>query len=148
MRLGYSAYSPLPEAFFEDPKAFEKKPVGAGQFKVDSIKTTPRSCSQSSPTSPAPSKANVDKLTFRVYQDPAAAYADAVAGSLDYIDDSNIPSDQLIGEAYKSDFPDRTARSASSSSSWLDLVLLHTTRSYKDKARAAQGILDARSIAS
>ena len=39
-------------------------------------------------------KPNVDKLTFRIYQDAAAAYADAVAGSLDYIDDSNIPSDQ------------------------------------------------------
>ena len=30
VRLGYSAYSPLPDVFFADPKAFEKKPIGAG----------------------------------------------------------------------------------------------------------------------
>ena len=52
----------------------------------------------------------MDKLTFRIYQDPAAAYADVVAGSLDYIDDSNIPPDQFVGDAYKSDFPDRTSQ--------------------------------------
>ena len=52
----------------------------------------------------------MDKLTFRVYQDPAAAYAEVVGGSLDFIDDSIIPPDQLVGEAYKNDFPDRTLR--------------------------------------
>ena len=52
----------------------------------------------------------MDKLTVRVYQDPSAAYADAVAGSLDYIDDSNIPLDQFVGDAYKNDFPDRTSQ--------------------------------------
>ena len=64
-------------------------------------------------------KANVDKLTFRVYQDPAAAYADAVAGSLDYIDDSNIPSDQFVGDAYKNDFPDRTSQRESLVMGWI-----------------------------
>ena len=49
----------------------------------------------------------MDKVTFRIYQDPAAAYADVVAGNLDYIDDSIIPADQLVGDAYKSDLPDR-----------------------------------------
>ena len=64
-------------------------------------------------------KANADKLTFRVYQDPAAAYADAVAGSLDYIDDSNIPQDQFVGDAYKSDFPDRTSQRESLDMGWI-----------------------------
>jgi oligopeptide transport system substrate-binding protein len=118
VRLGYSAYSPLPESFFKDPKAFEKKPVGAGQFKVDSISNTEIVLSKFAEFSGA-NKANVDKLTFRVYQDPAAAYADAVAGSLDYIDDSNIPSDQLVGEAYKNDFPDRTSQKESLVNGWI-----------------------------
>ena len=61
----------------------------------------------------------MDKLTFRVYQDPAAAYADAVAGSLDYIDDSNIPQDQFVGDAYKSDFPDRTSQRESLVMGWI-----------------------------
>ena len=55
VRLGYSAYAPLPDSFFADPKAFEKKPIGAGPFKLDSI-TTPSSCSASSPTSAAPTR--------------------------------------------------------------------------------------------
>ena len=64
-------------------------------------------------------KANVDKLTFRIYQDPAAAYADAVAGSLDYIDESNIPQDQFVGDAYQSDFPDRYSQRESGRISWI-----------------------------
>ncbi len=35
VRLGYSAFAPLPDSFFADPKAFEKKPIGAGPFKMD-----------------------------------------------------------------------------------------------------------------
>src|SRR5829696_2908912 len=119
VRLGYSAFAPLPDSFFADPKAFEKKPIGAGPFKVDSISNTEFVLSKFADFS-GTKKANVDKLTFRVYQDPAAAYADAVAGSLDYIDDSNIPLDQFVGDAYKNDFPDRTIQRESLSTGWID----------------------------
>jgi oligopeptide transport system substrate-binding protein len=118
VRLGYSAYAPMPASFFADPKAFEKKPIGAGQFKVDSISNTEIVLSKFAEFSGA-TKANVDKLTFRIYQDPAAAYADAVGGSLDYIDDSNIPSDQLVGDAYMTDFPDRTSQRESLVLGWI-----------------------------
>jgi oligopeptide transport system substrate-binding protein len=118
VRLGYSAFSPLPDSFFADPKAFEKKPVGAGPFKMDSISNTEFVLSKFADFSGA-KKANVDKLTVRVYQDPAAAYADAVAGSLDYIDDSNIPQDQFVGDAYQTDFPDRTSQRESLVNGWI-----------------------------
>lgn len=118
VRLGYSAYSPLPDSFFKDPKAFEKQPIGAGPFKMDSISNTEFVLSKFADFS-GTTKANVDKLTYRIYQDPAAAYADAVAGSLDYIDDSNIPADQLVGDAYKNDFPDRTSQRESLVMGWI-----------------------------
>jgi oligopeptide transport system substrate-binding protein len=118
VRLGYSAFAPLPDSFFADPKAFEKKPIGAGPFKVDSISNTEYVFSKFADYSGA-TKPNVDKLTFRIYQDPSAAYADAVAGSLDYIDDSNIPQDQFIGDAYQSDFPDRTSQRETGRFSWI-----------------------------
>ncbi|HWI00518.1 MAG TPA: ABC transporter substrate-binding protein [Propionibacteriaceae bacterium] len=118
VRLGYSAFAPLPDSFFKDPKAFEKKPIGAGPFKMDSISNTEFVLSKFADFSGA-TKANVDKLTYRVYQDPAAAYADAVAGSLDYIDDSNIPGDQFVGDAYKNDFPDRTSQKESLVNGWI-----------------------------
>ncbi len=119
VRLGYSAFSPLPDSFFADPKAFEKKPIGAGPFKMDSISNTEFVLSKFADYSGA-HPANVDKMTFRVYQDPQAAYADAVAGSLDYIDDSNIPLDQFVGDAYKNDFPDRNSQRESLTTGWLD----------------------------
>jgi oligopeptide transport system substrate-binding protein len=118
VRLGYSAFAPLPDSFFADPKAFEKKPIGAGPFKMDSISNTEFVLSKFADFS-GTNKANVDKLTFRVYQDPAAAYADAVAGSLDYIDDSNIPLDQFVGDAYQADFPDRNSQRDSLSNGWI-----------------------------
>ena len=118
VRLGYSAFAPLPDSFFTDQKAFEAKPIGAGPFKMDSKSNTEFVLSKFADFSGA-TKPNVDKLTFRVYQDPAAAYADAVAGSLDYIDDSNIPQDQFIGDAYKTDFPDRTSQRETGRMSWI-----------------------------
>ena len=34
--LGYSGYAPLPDSFFDDPKAFGENPVGNGAYKFDS----------------------------------------------------------------------------------------------------------------
>jgi len=119
VRLGYSAFAPLPDSFFADPKAFEKKPIGAGPFKIDSISNTEYVMSKFADYSGA-TKPNVDKLTFRIYQDPSAAYADAVAGSLDYIDESNIPQDQFIGDAYQTDFPDRNTQREAGRISWIN----------------------------
>jgi oligopeptide transport system substrate-binding protein len=119
VRLGYSTFAPLPDSFFADPKAFEAKPIGAGPFKMDSKSNTEFVLSKFADFSGA-TKANVDKLTFRIYQDPSAAYADAVAGSLDYIDESNIPQDQFIGDAYKSDFPDRNSQREAGRISWIN----------------------------
>ena len=42
-----------------------------------------------------------------------------MAGSLDYIDDSNIPTDQFVGDAYKNDFPDRTSQRESLVMGWI-----------------------------
>ena len=118
VRLGYSAFAPLPDSFFADPKAFEKKPIGAGPFKMDSISNTEFVLSKFAEYSGA-APANVDKLTFRIYQDSGAAYADAVAGSLDFIDESNIPDDQFVGDAYKSDFDGRNSQRESLNMGWV-----------------------------
>jgi oligopeptide transport system substrate-binding protein len=119
VRLGYSAFAPLPDSFFADQKAFEAKPIGAGPFKMDTKTNTEFVFSKFADFS-GETKANVDKLTFRIYQDPAAAYADAVAGSLDYIDESNIPQDQFIGDAYQTDFPDRNSQREAGRISWIN----------------------------
>jgi oligopeptide transport system substrate-binding protein len=119
VRLGYSSFAPLPDSFFADQKAFEAKPIGAGPFKMDTKSNTEYVFSKFAEFS-GETKASVDKLTFRIYQDPAAAYADAVAGSLDYIDESNIPQDQFIGDAYQTDFPDRNSQREAGRISWIN----------------------------
>ena len=104
VRLGYNAFAPLPDSFFEDPKAYEAKPIGAGPFKLDS-KTNTEFVLTKFADYGGDAKPNVDKVTIRIYQDSSAAYADVVANNLDYLD--TIPPDQLVGEAFKDDLPDR-----------------------------------------
>jgi oligopeptide transport system substrate-binding protein len=118
VRLGYSSFAPLPDSFFTDQKAFEAKPIGAGPFKLETKSNTEYVFTKFAEFS-GEIKASVDKLTFRIYQDPAAAYADAVAGSLDYIDESNIPQDQFIGDAYQTDFPDRFSQREAGRITWI-----------------------------
>jgi len=107
VRLGYTSFAPLPDSFFKDPKAFGEKPVGAGPFKLDSKSDTEMVISKFADYSGA-TKAQVDKVTFRIYQDDGAAYNDVVANNLDFME--QIPSDRLTGDLYKSDLPDRTGQ--------------------------------------
>ena len=106
IRLGYSAFSPLPDSFFADGgvEAYKAKPIGAGPFQIDSTSTTETVLSKFADYSGA-QKPTVDKITFRIYQSDEAAYADVVANNLDYTD--NIPTDMRVDEQYVSDLPDR-----------------------------------------
>src|SRR5215217_4920778 len=68
VRLGYNAFAPLPDSFFEDPKAYEAKPIGAGPFKLDSKTNTEFVLSKFADYAGDP-KPSVDKVTIRIYQD-------------------------------------------------------------------------------
>ena len=116
VRLGYSAFAPLPDSFFADPKAFEEKPIGAGPFKLDSKSTTEFVLSKFADYSGS-IKPSVDKVTFRIYSDDSAAYADVVANNLDYL--AHIPDDQLVGEAYKTDLEGRNAERETGQIRWV-----------------------------
>lgn len=116
VRLGYFAFAPLPDVFFKDPKAFASKPIGAGPFQLESKSTTEIVLDKFADYSGA-YKPNVDKVTFRIYQDPAAAYADVVANNLDFTD--LIPSDQLVGDAWKSDLDGRNGLQETGIMAWI-----------------------------
>lgn len=106
VRLGYSAFAPLPDSFFAEggKEAFEAKPIGAGPYQIESISTTETVLNKFADYSGA-QEPQVDQITFRVYQSEEAAYADVVANNLDYTD--NIPTDQRVDEQYVADLPDR-----------------------------------------
>ena len=88
-RLGYTAYYPLPEAFFADPAAYNEAPIGNGPFMMDGswehdveIRTV------ANPDFAGPEdQAQIEGLTFKIYADVDAAINDLMAGNLDIVDD-------------------------------------------------------------
>jgi oligopeptide transport system substrate-binding protein len=117
VRLGYTAFAPLPDSFFKDPKAFANKPIGAGPFSFDSKDTTKMVLTKFADYSGS-KPANVDKVTFRIYTDDGAAYNDVVANNLDYT--NTIPADRLTGDLYKTELPDRNSNTPSGTIQALD----------------------------
>ncbi len=116
VRLGYSAFAPQPDAFFADEDAFEKKPIGAGPFQIESVSSTETVLTKFADYKGV-APANVDKVTFRIYQDPAAAYTDVVANNLDLID--AIPTQNMVGNLYKDDLPDRNGDRETGGIRWI-----------------------------
>lgn len=105
--LGYAAFSPLPQSFFDagdDKTAWGKKPVGDGAFKFVSwtdnqeIKIT-RNDDYAGP------KPNVKDVTYKLYQDQAAAYSDLLSNNLDF--QQQLPTSALAGDKWKTDLGDR-----------------------------------------
>ena len=111
VRLGYSAFSPLPDVFFTDPKAFGDKPVGSGPYKLDSWTKEQSIVLSKFADYTGDFGGNVDKVTFKIYQDSDAAYNDVIANNLDVTDE--IPASALIDDKYKTDLPDRNAQKES-----------------------------------
>jgi oligopeptide transport system substrate-binding protein len=110
VRFGYTAFAPLPDAFFKDPKAYGEKPIGAGPYKVDSwTKNTEIKLSKFAEYS-GKFAGKLDAITFKIYQDSDAAYNDVIASQLDITDE--VPSSAQIDDKYKTDLPDRNAQKA------------------------------------
>lgn len=89
-RLAYTAYAPLADSFFKDPKAAGQKPVGDGAYAFDSWNHNQSIKLVKNKYYKGILPAKNASLTFKVYTDPQAAYSDVQAGNLDAID--TIPS--------------------------------------------------------
>lgn len=105
LRLGYTAFYPLPEAALKDPTAFGQNPIGDGPYKLAaggwkhdvSISLVPNEKYN------GPRKPKNAGVTFKFYNDPSAAYTDATADNLDVLD--QVPPSAL--QNYKTDFDGR-----------------------------------------
>lgn len=104
-KVGYSAFVPLPDAFFKDTKAFGEAPIGNGPFKFVSWKHDDAIVVERFDDYKGPDKPKVDKVTFKAYTTSEASYADLVAGNLDF--EQQIPTNALAGDKYKQDLGDR-----------------------------------------
>ena len=110
VRLGYSAFSPLPDSFFKDPAAFGEKPIGAGPYQVESWTKNQSVVLTKFADYSGKFGGNLDKITFKIYQDSDAAYNDVIANQLDITDE--IPTSAMIDDKYKADLPERNAQKA------------------------------------
>ncbi|MER7010732.1 ABC transporter substrate-binding protein [Saccharopolyspora sp. NPDC000359] len=103
--LGYTAFSPLPESFFADPKAFEEHPIGNGPFKFDSRQPNAFIKLTTYDKYAGKNKPQIKGIEFRIYNELETAYQDLVSGNLDFVD--QLPPSALVGDKWKSDLQDR-----------------------------------------
>ena len=104
VRLGYTVFAPQPDAFFSDisvgKTAFAALPITAGPYQIVENNETQIVLEKFADYS-GKFPGSVGRVTFKVYNDLNAAYIDVVANNLDLTD--QIPSDQLVGDVWKSD---------------------------------------------
>ncbi len=105
LRLGYTAFYPLPESAYADPKAFGENPVGNGPYKLAeggwkhdvSIELLPNESYD------GPRKAKNGGVTFTIFASADAAYTEVQADNLDILD--QVPPSGL--QNFKGDFEGR-----------------------------------------
>jgi oligopeptide transport system substrate-binding protein len=106
LRLGYSAFYPLPDSAFEDMDAFGQNPIGNGPYKIASDDAWEHNVQISLVKNDdyqggrAAHNAGLD-IVFYATQD--AAYADLLSGEVDVID--GVPSSALA--TFESELGDR-----------------------------------------
>lgn len=104
-RLGYTAFVPLPEAFYADPDAFGQQPIGSGPFRLASWNQNQSIQLEAYEGYQGEVKPKAEQITFRMYQQRDAEYADLLADNVDVA--TQLPPSALAGEAYKADLGDR-----------------------------------------
>ncbi|WP_144659625.1 ABC transporter substrate-binding protein [Paenarthrobacter nicotinovorans] len=120
LRLGYSAFFPLPSEALKDSKKFGENPIGNGPYKMAKEGAWVHDQSISlvkNPDYSGPRAAKNGGVTFKFYTDPGPAYTDLQADNLDITD--VIPSNAL--KTYTTDFPDRNSTKPVATDSTLNI---------------------------
>jgi oligopeptide transport system substrate-binding protein len=120
LRLGYSAFFPLPSAALKDPKTYGENPVGNGPYKFEKTGSWVHDQSISvvkNADYSGPRAAKNGGVTFKFYTDPGPAYTDLQANNLDVTD--VLPSNAL--KTYVADFPDRNSTKPVATDSTLNI---------------------------
>jgi oligopeptide transport system substrate-binding protein len=101
VEVGYVAFAPLPKAFFDDPVAFGKKPIGNGPFQITSGDGDKGFVLTKWAGYKGPDQPHIASATFKTYTSDAAGYSDLQAGNLDFMD--QVPAAALVGNQYQQD---------------------------------------------
>ncbi|BFV57496.1 ABC transporter substrate-binding protein [Kitasatospora sp. CMC57] len=135
-KLGYTAFSPLPKAFFTDPAAYGQKPVGNGPYKFVSWEHNQAITVASYDKYAGTDKPKNGGIVFKNYAQADAAYKDLVSDNLDVLDQVD-PSDLA---SYKNDLGDRAVDQAQGAIQNISFAMYQDGWKGVDKAKVRQGL--------
>lgn len=131
--LGYAAFYPLPESFYDDPRTFGQRPIGNGPWRaMEKFRAGEGILLERNPDFAGAVKPKADQLELRVFAGPDEAYLAAKNNTLDV---AAVPS-ASFGK-YAQDFPDRNVLKDSSLIEYI-IIPMYDSR-FKDK-RARQAL--------
>ncbi|MEV1130354.1 ABC transporter substrate-binding protein [Agromyces sp. NPDC049794] len=120
LRLGYTAYFPLPEAAWEDPEAFGENPIGNGPYMLDgegAWQHGERIDLVKNEDYDGPREAQNAGVDMILYASNDAAYADLQGGNLDVI--QTIPDSAL--QTFETDFEGRAVNQPSAANATITI---------------------------
>ena len=101
--LGYSAFMPMPEVYFENPDVFADAPVGNGPYVVEDWAHEDVISLRPNPDYPGERVPQNGGIDIVIYTDENTAYNDLLADNLDII--TNVPSSAFA--TFEDDLGDR-----------------------------------------
>ncbi|SCE79082.1 oligopeptide transport system substrate-binding protein [Micromonospora viridifaciens] len=117
-KLGYSAFMPLPDAFFNmKPEDFGRKPIGNGPVSFVSWQDNDMIKLTRFDDYTLRDKMKIKDVDVKLYQSEDAAYTDLVSGNLDFLE--TIPTSALAGEKYKGDLGERALQTTTPSTAFI-----------------------------
>lgn len=144
--LGYNAFYPLPEAAFSEPgvldESYEQAPIGQGPFKMKGTWQHDSRVEVERYDAFPGEQPKVAGVEFRIYQQPAAAYADVLSDNLDVI--KAIPTENL--STAPTDLGDRFKTSPASSFQFLSFPTYQEEFSNPDVRKAISMAIDREEI--
>lgn len=104
IKIGYTAFAPLPDVFFKDPKGFGDHPIGNGPLKF--VSRTPNQDIKLTRNDDykGDDKVKFKDLVVKIYASAETGYQDLLSGKLDFME--LLPPSALAGGKYKNDLKD------------------------------------------
>jgi ABC-type oligopeptide transport system substrate-binding subunit len=118
LQLSFTAFVPLPKAFFDNPDAYDKAPIGDGPYMMDGEWKHNDTINVKRYPDYAGTPGFADAIKFPMYNNSGPAYADLQAGNVDI---DQIGSDKL--RAAEKDFADTLQKHAGSEILYLGFPL-------------------------
>ncbi|MCE0534979.1 ABC transporter substrate-binding protein [Kineosporia rhizophila] len=137
--VGYTAFFPLPQAFFDDPEAFGKKPIGNGPFQITAGDGNTGFTLDAWSGYKGEDKPQIAQAVFKTYTSDSAGYSDVLAGNLDFMD--QVPAANLVDDQYQTDRPDHFLNKA------VGVIQTATLPQYSDRFKDDPNIGKALSLA-